>query len=74
MIAFLGFTSQAAVRGLGPVECLKLHLADPARNNIFTSSVGTEATVGVIALAIAPTVIKFIKDKSGEDDFRPIPW
>jgi hypothetical protein len=29
MVAFLGFTSQAAVRGLGPIACLKAHLADP---------------------------------------------
>ena len=36
MIAFLGFTSQAAVRGLGPIACLKAHLADPGHVNIFT--------------------------------------
>ena len=29
MVAFLGFTSQAAVRGMGPIACLKAHLADP---------------------------------------------
>ena len=42
MVAFLGFTSQAAVRGLGPIACLKAHLADPGHVNIFTSSVGGE--------------------------------
>ena len=29
MIAFLGFTSQAAVRGMGPIESLQAHIADP---------------------------------------------
>lgn len=33
MLAFVGFCSQAAVRGLGPIDCLKLHLEDPWRNN-----------------------------------------
>lgn len=73
MIAFLGFTSQAAVRGLGPLECLKLHLSAPAQNNIFTSAVGNEATVAVVALAVAPIIIRFFKEKAGDDDeFRPV--
>lgn len=33
MVAFLGFSSQAAVQGLGPIECLQAHLADPGHNN-----------------------------------------
>lgn len=33
MMAFLGFCSQAAVTGQGPIDCLKTHLADPAHNN-----------------------------------------
>jgi hypothetical protein len=33
MLAFLGFSSQAAVQGLGPIACLQKHLADPAHNN-----------------------------------------
>jgi hypothetical protein len=33
MVAFLGFSSQAAVQGLGPIECLQKHLADPGHNN-----------------------------------------
>ena len=32
-IAFIGFCSQAAVQGMGPIESLKFHLADPAHNN-----------------------------------------
>lgn len=32
-LAFLGFSSQAAVQGLGPIECLQKHLADPGHNN-----------------------------------------
>lgn len=75
MLAFLGFCSQAAVRGMGPVACLQAHLADPAHNNIFTSSVGLEATVAVVALACTPMVIhaqKVLSDK--KEEFRPIPW
>jgi hypothetical protein len=33
MLAFIGFCSQAAVRGLGPIDCLKQHIADPWNNN-----------------------------------------
>lgn len=33
MLAFLGFSSQAAVTGMGPIECLKAHIADPWHNN-----------------------------------------
>lgn len=76
MLAFLGFCSQGAVRGLGPIDCLKLHLEDPGKNNIFTSAVGGEATAAVIALAIAPIIIEAKNNlsKDSEEEFRPIPW
>lgn len=75
MLAFLGFASQAAVRGEGPIECLKLHLEDPGHNNIFTSAVGNEATVAVIALAIAPFIIEGKNELDPtEEEFNPIPW
>jgi hypothetical protein len=75
MVAFLGFASQAAVQGMGPIECLKKHLEDPGHNNIFTSSVGPEATVAVMVLSIAPVILE-AKKALGDDDeeFKPIPW
>lgn len=76
MVAFLGFCSQGAVQGMGPIECLKKHLEDPAHNNIFTSSVGPEAVVAVSILSIAPCLIEAKNALSGneEEEFRPIPW
>jgi Chlorophyll A-B binding protein len=76
MVAFIGFSSQAAVQGLGPIACLQKHLEDPAHNNIFTSSVGNEAVVAVMALSVAPIIIEAKNKLSGsnEDEFRPIPW
>ena len=38
MIAFLGFCSQAANTGVGPLENLKAHIADPVHNNSEPSS------------------------------------
>jgi len=77
MLAFLGICSQYAVRGLGPVACLKLHLEDPGHNNIFTSAVGPECVCAVVALSLAPMIIEFYKSfetDEDEDDFRPIPF
>ena len=42
MLAFLGFSSVAAIRGLGPIEALKLHLGNPNVENIYTTKVGGE--------------------------------
>lgn len=33
MLAFLGFCSQAAVTGKGPIECFQDHISDPLKNN-----------------------------------------
>merc|ERR1711959_718741 len=76
MIAFIGFCSQAAVTGMGPVECLKKHVESPQNNNIFTSSVGFEATVAVVLANILPMVIEAKKSLSDDEEeiFRPIPW
>merc|ERR1712139_40442 len=64
MVTFLGFCSQAAVQGMGPIECLKKHLENPQNNNIFTSSVGLEATVAVVVLSITPMLIEVKKSLS----------
>ncbi|CAG9466057.1 unnamed protein product [Pedinophyceae sp. YPF-701] len=76
MVAFIGFCSVAAVRGQGPIDALATHLADPYNNNLFTSKVGLEATVGVCALSIAPMIINaFVALRPDDDEeFRPIPW
>jgi len=76
MLAFLGFSSQAAVRGMGPVECLKSHIEDPWHNNIFTSAVGPEVAAAVVAASCWPTFVELYKGFQGdkEEEFRPIPW
>mmetsp|Transcript_41580 Transcript_41580/g.50433 ORF Transcript_41580/g.50433 Transcript_41580/m.50433 type:complete len:265 (+) Transcript_41580:64-858(+) len=75
MLAFLGFTSQYAVQGMGPIECLNKHLEDPMANNIFTSSVGPEVTVAVAVASCLPMIIQAEKTLSDDDEkFRPIPW
>jgi hypothetical protein len=33
MLAFVGFASTAAVNGMGPIESLTAHIADPGHNN-----------------------------------------
>ena len=75
MVAFLGFASQAAVQGKGPIACLQAHIADPWHNNIYTSSVGAEVCTAVIALTLAPMFIEAQRTLGNDDEeFRPIPW
>lgn len=38
MTAFVGFASQAAVQGKGPIESLKYHIADPFHRNSKSQS------------------------------------
>jgi hypothetical protein len=58
MVAFIGFCSQAAVQGLGPIACLKKHIADPFHNNIYTSSVSNEFAVAIVALSLLPILLE----------------
>jgi len=75
MVAFLGFCSEAAVTGMGPIEGLKAHIADPSNVNIYTSAVGGEVVCAIVALSVAPFIIETTKSLGdGSEDFRPIPW
>merc|ERR1711976_507411 len=76
MVAFIGFCSQAAVTNMGPIECVRKHIENPQNFNIFTSSVGFEATVAVVIVNILPMFIEAKKSLStdSEEEFRPIPW
>jgi hypothetical protein len=64
------------LQGKGPIDCLKAHIADPGHVNIFTSKVGPEATLAVIALSFCPIVIEAYKRVSPDEpeEFNPIPW
>lgn len=75
MLAFLGFASVYAVRGLGPIAALKMHLENPGQNNIFTSSVGDVVTLLVVALSVLPILVEARNALDpDEDEFDPIPW
>lgn len=76
MLAFVGFCSQAAVTGKGPVECLIEHIKDPTNNNIYTSSVGNEVTAAIVIAALWPFFWEAKKALGGSDEgaFRALPW
>jgi hypothetical protein len=79
MLAFMGFCSQAAIYGKGPIECLQLHLENPGQNNIYTSSVGPETCVTVGVLCILPMLIEVSKTLNNGKESTPIffwnePW
>jgi hypothetical protein len=75
MLAIVGFSSQAAVYGKGPIETLKLHLEDPGHNNIYTSPVGPETAVTVSVLSVLPIIIEATKTLNGGKESVPyFPW
>ncbi|KAK9808091.1 hypothetical protein WJX73_004628 [Symbiochloris irregularis] len=78
MLAALGFFSQAAVTQKSPLQNVTDHIADPGHVNIFTSPVGKEALVTVVAITILPIYLEtrkslLPKDKQ-EEPFRPFPF
>lgn len=77
MLAFLGFCSTAAVNGQGPIESLTSHLADPANNNIYSTSVGKEMVVTIALFNIYPMIVEATKkaDKAdGKESVPLFPW
>ena len=78
MLAFVGFASEAAVTGRGPIEALQYHLEDPKTHNIYTSPVSNEFTAAVCALAVLPTLIEarlaLTPGAKDDEEFRPIPF
>eukprot|EP00879_Flechtneria_rotunda_P000678 GHRR01000793.1.p1 GENE.GHRR01000793.1~~GHRR01000793.1.p1 ORF type:complete len:284 (+),score=70.63 GHRR01000793.1:91-852(+) len=77
MLAFVGFCSQAAVQGKGPIDCLKDHIADPWNNNIYTTEVGKETCVTVALLSVWPIIIEATKSLNrGRPEQNPaaFPW
>jgi hypothetical protein len=75
MLAFVGFASVYANRGLTPLQALKAHIADPGQQNIFTTSQGLQITIATIALSLLPILIEARRSLDPtEDEFDPIPW
>lgn len=72
MLAFVGFCSQAAVQGKGPIDCLKDHIADPWHNNIYTSEVGPETCLTVAALCVLPIILE-AKNALQKDSKETVP-
>lgn len=74
-LAFIGFCSQYAVNGLGPIDCLKAHIADPGHVNIYTTSVGKETAVAVAVLSVWPMIIEATKVlNKGQESVPLFPW
>jgi hypothetical protein len=57
MLAVLGCASVHAVRGLAPLDALKLHISNPFVENIFSTSVATEFCVFISLVATVPMFI-----------------
>ena len=74
MLAVIGFFSQYAVRGVGPIESLKMHLDGPGATNIYTSAVGQEVLWAVLLLCITPMLIEANKLIGDDTGMRPIPF
>lgn len=81
MLANLGFWSQAATTGKGPLENLQDHIASPTTVNIYTNpKVGLEATIAAVFIGIVPIVLEVRKDLTPQDkrkedaEFRPFPF
>ncbi|KAG2500795.1 hypothetical protein HYH03_001557 [Edaphochlamys debaryana] len=74
MLAFVGFCSQAAVYGKGPLDCLAYHMEAPGHHNIYTSSVGPESTITVAFLCFLPMIIEATKTLSPKEPEPYFPW
>eukprot|EP00877_Chromochloris_zofingiensis_P007734 jgi/Chrzof1/3213/Cz12g16070.t1_LHC6[v5.2] len=75
MLAWLGFASVAAVRGMGPIEALNLHIADPWHQNIYETEVGPETCVAVGLLSVWPIIIEATKSlEKGKESVPVFPW
>lgn len=58
------------------MSCLLEHLESPGKVNIYTSPVGGEVTLAIVALSLLPIVIeaKNSLDDGTEEEFNPFPF
>lgn len=68
MLAFAGFIGQAGVQGKGPIGCLADHIADPGKNNVYTTPYGILFLGVIMFLCFWPMIVEAKKAIGVQED------